>query len=174
MTSTTLVTYASQYGATKEIAETIADVLSQSGVQADVAPVDTVKDLSPYRAVILGSGIYAGKWPNKSAKFLQDNEKSLSQRMTWIFTSGPTGEGDPVKLMGYRLPAPQQSIADRIHPCDVTVFHGNINPKKVNFLLKFVIKNIVKAPFGDYRDCDMIAAWALGIAEELNATEPIQ
>jgi menaquinone-dependent protoporphyrinogen IX oxidase len=40
-----LVTYASKYGATKEIAEKIGAVLRQAGLQVDVLPVDSIRDL---------------------------------------------------------------------------------------------------------------------------------
>ena len=66
-----LVTYASKYGATKEIAEKIGEVLRQAGLQADVFPVDGIRDLTPYQAIILGSAIYIGKWQKEAVEFLQ-------------------------------------------------------------------------------------------------------
>ena len=170
MDKKTLVTYASKYGATREIAEKIGEVLAQAGLQVNVSPVDSVRDLSPYQAVILGSAVYIGKWQKEAAAFLQTHEKTLADRPVWLFSSGPSGEGDPLALVeGWRLPAALQPVADRIHPRDITVFHGNIDLDKVNFMEKFAVKNIVKKPFGDYRDWDMIAAWAESIAAELNS-----
>ena len=55
-----LVTYASKYGATAEIAEKIGQVLRQAGLQADVLPVNRVNDLTPYKAFVLGSAAYMG------------------------------------------------------------------------------------------------------------------
>ncbi len=168
-----LVTYATQYGATAEIAEKIGAVLRQAGLQADIVPVDNVHDLSAYQAVILGSGVYIGQWDKKAAAFLKTHEKSLAERPVWLFSSGPTGKGDPLALMkGQRIPAALQPVADRIRPRDMAVFHGFINPGKINFLAKWVIKNMVKAPFGDYRDWDSIARWANGIAGALQHAEP--
>jgi len=40
-----LVTYASKYGATQEIAEKIGEVLRQAGLQPDVIPVDGIRIL---------------------------------------------------------------------------------------------------------------------------------
>ena len=73
-----LVTYASKYGATVGIAEKIGEVLRQAGLQADVAPVDGIRDLNAYQAVILGSAIYIGKWHKGAEAFLKTNEKSLA------------------------------------------------------------------------------------------------
>ncbi len=163
-----LVTYASKYGATKEIAEKIGAVLRQAGLPADVTPVEGVRDLAAYRGVILGSAVYIGKWQKEAAAFLQANEKALAERPVWLFSSGPSGEGDPVKLVeGARLPSDLQPVADRIRPRDTAVFHGNIDLQKLNFMEKFAVKNIVKKPFGDYRDWNMIADWAGKVAAEL-------
>ncbi len=93
-----LVTYASKYGATAEIAEKIGAVLRQAGLPADVEPVDRIRDLNPYQAVILGSAIYIGKWQKEAAAFLQAHAETLADRPVWLFSSGPTGAGDPVEL----------------------------------------------------------------------------
>lgn len=173
MNKNILVTYASKYGATKEIAEKIGGVLCRAGLQVDVYPVNGIRDLDQYRAVILGSAIYIGKWHKGAVEFLQDNEKILADRPVWLFSSGPTGEGDPVELVeGLRLPPTLQPLADRIQPRDITVFHGYINPDKINFIEKWAIKSLVKKPFGDFRDWDAITAWATSIGETLKGAEP--
>lgn len=168
-----LVTYASNYGATAEIAEKIGEVLRLAGLQADVLPVGSVRNLNPYKAVILGSGVYIGQWHKGAVAFLKANEKILADRPVWLFSSGPTGKGDPVELLqGWRLPAALQPVADRIHPRDIAVFHGYINPDKLNFIQKWAIKSIVKAPFGDFRDWNMIVTWTTTIASALKDAEP--
>jgi menaquinone-dependent protoporphyrinogen oxidase len=170
-----LITYASKYGATQEIAEKIGAVLRQAGLQADVFPVDGVRDLTPYQAVILGSAVYIGQWNKEAAVFLQANEKTLANRQVWLFSSGPTGVGDPVELLnGWRLPAALQPVADRIQPRDIAVFHGNINLGKLNFIQKWVIKNIVKKPFGDFRDWDTIVTWSGTVAAQLKDAELVR
>jgi menaquinone-dependent protoporphyrinogen oxidase len=170
-----LVAYASKYGATQEIAEKIGEVLRQAGLQADVTPVDGIRDLTPYQAVILGSAIYIGKWQKEAVRFLQTHEKTLADRPVWLFSSGPTGEGDPVELVeGQRLPAGLQPVVDRIQPRDIAVFHGHINPDKINFIEKWAIKSLVKKPFGDFRDWDSIVTWSTRIADALKNAEPIK
>ena len=169
-----LVAYASKYGATKEIAGRIGAVLHRAGLQADVYPVHSIQDIQPYQAVILGSAVYIGKWQKEAVQFLQTYEKALADRLVWLFSSGPTGEGDPVKLLeGWRLPVALQPIVDRIRPRDIAVFHGYINPEKVNFIEKWAVKSLVKKPFGDFRDWDAITSWATSIANTLKdeATE---
>lgn len=160
-----LVAYATKYGATAEIAEKIGEVLRDAGLSADVLPVDRVSDLTPYNAVVLGSGVYVGRWRKEAVRFLEDNEKELAARPVWIFSSGPTGEGDAVELMkGWRFP--HQAIVDRIRPRDAAIFHGLLDSKKLSLPDRLMIKG-VKAPVGDFRDWDAIASWAAGIADAL-------
>jgi len=162
-----LVTYASKYGATAEIAEKIGQVLRQAGLQADVLPVNRVSDLTPYKAVVLGSAVYMGQWRKEAVAFLKTNEKLLAERPVWLFSSGPMGEGDPVQLTkGWRSPKAQRPIIDRIRPRDIAIFHGMLDMKNLNFLEKLAIKN-VKAPVGDFRDWNAIATWAADIANSL-------
>ena len=167
MENQVLVTYATKYGATAEIAEKIGQALRQAGLRTDVLPANRVGNLTSYKAVVLGSAVYIGKWRKDAVKFLQANEKTLIERQVWLFSSGPTGQGDAVELLkGWRFPEAQQPIADRIQPCDIAVFHGNVNMKKLNFIEKWMLKN-VQASLGDFRDWEAITSWATAIANEL-------
>jgi menaquinone-dependent protoporphyrinogen oxidase len=167
-----LVTYASKYGSTREIAERVGQVLDQAGLQVDVLPVNNGQDLSAYQAVIVGSAIYIDKWPKEAVRFLQSHERELAARSVWLFSSGPTGEGNPVDLVeGKCLPAELKPVVDRIHPRDVTVFHGHINPARMNTIEKWAIKNLKKKPFGDFRDWNMIEEWAIFVAAAVMSAE---
>jgi menaquinone-dependent protoporphyrinogen oxidase len=167
MNKTILVTYASKHGATAEIAKKIGETLTQAGFQTALAEANTVRDLSPYQAIILGSAVYFGSWRKEAVKLLKANQHILAEKPTWFFSSGPAGEGDPVDLLdGWRFPSRQQEIADRIQPRDITVFHGALDPDKLNFFEKWILNNI-KSPVGDFRDWGAITAWANSIADEL-------
>ena len=162
-----LVAYGTKYGATKEIAEKIGEVFREAGLTADVLPADRAGDVSAYGAVVLGSAVYMGQWRKEAAKFLEANEAALAEKPVWLFSSGPTGEGDPVELMqGWRFPGKLQPVADRIGPRDIAAFHGAVDADNLNFLEKWMLKT-VKSPIGDYRDWEAITAWAMAIAAEL-------
>lgn len=162
-----LVTYASKYGATAEIAEKIGEALNTAGLPTDVSPVKQVSDLSEYDGVILGSAVYVGQWRKEAVRFLEANESALTERSVWLFSSGPSGEGDPVELLqGWQFPKAQQKTVDRIQPRDITVFHGSVDVSKLNFLHKWMIGK-VEAPVGDFRDWEAIIGWATSIAETL-------
>jgi menaquinone-dependent protoporphyrinogen oxidase len=159
-----LVAYASRHGATAEIAERVGQELNQAGVRTDVRPADEVDDVSSYHAVILGSAVYIGQWCKAAVRFLKAHEQALARRPVWLFSSGPTGEGEPVELMdGWRFPEKLKPLAERIAPRDIAFFHGALDNDKLNFIEKWMIKK-VKAPVGDYRDWEAITSWARDIA----------
>lgn len=162
-----LVAYASKYGSTTEIAERIGQVLVRAGLDVDVLPAEQTGEIERYQAVVLGSGVYAGHWRKGAVAFLEANETALARRPVWLFSSGPTGEGDPVEILdGWRFPHAQQAIADRIQPQDIAVFHGKIDLSTLHLGDKLIIK-AVKAKVGDYRDWEAIEAWAGKIAQQL-------
>ena len=167
MNSKVLVAYASKYGATKEIAEKIGQVLKDAGFAVDVMPADKVADVGSYKAVVLGSAVYIGGWRKQAARFLKAHEKALAEKMVWLFSSGPTGQGDPVELVkGWRFPKALQHIADRIKPNAIVLFQGAAFPEKLSTIGRWMM-NKVKAPLGDFRDWDAITVWAAAIAKVL-------
>lgn len=164
--------HASKYGATAEIAERIGHVLSQAGLATDVARADRVEDLNRYRAVVLGSAVYIGRWRKEAATFLKSNEQALGARSVWLFSSGPTGEGDPLELTkGWRLPGDLDAVARRIRAREIVVFHGKVDPAMLGFIGRSILRH-VDAPVGDFRDWEAITAWAASIAEALKTGEP--
>jgi menaquinone-dependent protoporphyrinogen oxidase len=167
MSTRVLVTYASKYGATAEIAEKIGQLLRNSGFNVDVLPAHQVDGLIDYQAVVLGSAVYAGQWREEATTFLKAYEYTLADMPVWFFSSGPTGQGDPVELMkGWHFPSALQLIANHIKPRDTALFHGFLNNKELNFAEKILIKGL-GAPVGDFRNWKAITVWANEIAEVL-------
>ncbi|MBA7710139.1 hypothetical protein ES703_119071 [subsurface metagenome] len=60
-----LVTYASKYGSTAEVAEKVAEILRSKGLEVDLSRAKAVADISSYDAVILGSPFRAFRWLRK-------------------------------------------------------------------------------------------------------------
>lgn len=172
MDTQVLVAYATKYGATTEIAQRIGAMLRQTGLHTQVLPADHVDDLTPYMAVVLGSAVYLGGWRKEAVAFLETHEDWLAERPVWLFSSGPTGEGDPMKLMkGWRFPQTQQPIADRIHPHDIAYFHGKLDLKQLSLADRLIVKTI-QAPIGDFRNWETITAWTTGISHTLRELVP--
>ncbi|MCC6168651.1 MAG: flavodoxin, partial [Caldilineaceae bacterium] len=66
-----LVAYASRAGSTAGVAEAIGKTLAEGGAQVDVRPMQEVKDLTPYTAVVAGSAIQGGQWLPEAIQFIQ-------------------------------------------------------------------------------------------------------
>lgn len=168
-----LVAYATKYGGTEGIAKHIAEALQETGLATELLPVKQVEDPTSYRAVILGSAIYMGRWRREMGRFLQRHEAELASLPLWIFSSGPTDEGDPEELLeGWKMPAGHEELIERIGPEAIDVFHGRLEPELLNPLERWVIRN-VKAPTGDYRQWDDIESWAKDVAKQLQQLEAL-
>lgn len=167
MSKKVLVTYATKYGATAEIAEKIAGVLKKTGATVDVEDVRNVDCLSDYETVVIGSALYMGFWRKEMARFVKKQTAVLAQKKVWIFVSGSTNDGDPVKELEGRIYPPNlQPVMDIIQPADITAFHGAIDLDKLSGFEKWVMKKM-DAPIGDFRNWDMISTWAKTIAEKI-------
>ena len=169
MDKNVLVAYSSKHGATKEIGERIGKKLEENSFKVDVLPVNKVSNLSDYGAVLIGSGVYIGQWIKDAVKFVQVNEGVLKNMPVWIFSSGPTGEGDASELVqGWKLPRSIQESVDQIQPKGVIVFHGAIDDEKLSWLERWMIGRVGAAK-GDFRDWDSIDQWAGNVAGQLNS-----
>ena len=164
-----LVTYASKYGSTAEIADVISDELHKRRYEVDVKSVDDVDSLGGYDAFVIGSAVYAGGWMKSAARFLRSNQDLLAGHPVWLFSSGPTGQGDPNEIMdGWTFPEDLKAVLEKIHPKDVILFHGKIDPDRLSATERMIIKS-VKATVGDYRDWLVVRGWARRIDLDLKA-----
>ena len=155
-----LVTYASKYGSTAEIAKVIGQELHKREYEVEVKPVEQVGSLADYDGFVIGSALYAGSWLKSAADFLRSNLDLLAAHPVWLFSSGPTGAGDPNEILdGWIFPWDLTPVLEIIKPQEVILFHGNIDLEKLSFGEKMIIKS-VKATVGDYRDWLVIRTWA--------------
>jgi menaquinone-dependent protoporphyrinogen oxidase len=160
-----LVCYATKYGATEEIAREIGKTLHEAGLAVDVIPVIAVTDLKPYRAVIIGSPIYMGKWLHESAQFVRDHRVALSHREVAAFAVGYSLKD---RLEEHLRNADRAIDAIRLYvePVDVALFAGRIIPDTMSAADRAILTLGGVKP-GDFRDWDEIRAWAGKLAERL-------
>lgn len=167
MTGKVLIAYASEHGATAEIARTIAQILRRNGINAQVSPLRDHPTLADYDAAVIGSAIYMGHWLQDAVTFLQYNALELAAIPTWIFSSGPTGKGDAVDLINKCLIPPDlERVVAEIEPHDVRVFKGRLDLRRVSREEKVILK-AAGVPSGDYRNWSAIRDWAQNIADFL-------
>lgn len=89
MPTKVLVAYGTTNGSTARIAETIADVLRKRGVPTEAVPAHSVTDVESYDAVVVGGGLYAGRWHKDARRFVRRHGRVLAGRPLWFFSSGP-------------------------------------------------------------------------------------
>ncbi len=160
-----LVTYASKHGSTAEIAEVIAEVLNESGLDVDCTDMAHVVSLDPYDAVVLGSAIYMRRWRPYARHFLRKYAEKLRENPFWVFSSGPCGQ--PRKADGewgepHRTIAKAQLLGMRGH----IVFGGQLSMQSHG--LARAMAERCPPRYRDRRDWRQIRGWAESIAGQLH------
>jgi menaquinone-dependent protoporphyrinogen oxidase len=103
-----LVVYAGRLGATREVAaamggELVRAAAGRGSELATVAvPVDAKPDAMAFDAVVLGSAVCDGRWPEPALRWARDMSGELRERPVWLFSTGvptppparrPVGDG---------------------------------------------------------------------------------
>jgi len=176
-----LVAYATRHGATAGIAERIAAVLTAAGLSAEARPVENVKDVAPYDAVLIGGAAYMFHWLKPAVAFSRRHRKELTERPVWLFSSGPLGadlvDKDGRNVLQTTRPKEFDELTKLLHPRGEQVFFGAYVPDAPPIGLgeRFVQRMPAARaalPAGDFRDWPAIDAWAAQIAAELGAGVP--
>jgi menaquinone-dependent protoporphyrinogen oxidase len=158
-----LVAYATKMAGTKEIAEAIAARIRAASHEVTVLDAAKVGTVEPYKAVVLGSALYAGRWRPEAVKLLKRNADLLARRPVWLFHSGPLGP----EQVPQRAPRKVRELAARIGADEPTTFGGRLTPETATGF--FAKKMAQSSMAGDYRDWDAIDLWAYRIAQQLVA-----
>ena len=165
-----LVAYGTKHGATAEIAEAIGAALRDTGLEVDVRRARGVRSAEPYRAVVLGSAVYAGRWRRDALRLLRRPE--LKDRDVWLFSSGPVGEdkGDPAEAERWTKPQKVSDLGAEIGAHEHVVFGGKVG-EDGGFIRKKMARDM-PAELRDRRDWEQIDAWARSIAGALAQSTP--
>jgi menaquinone-dependent protoporphyrinogen oxidase len=172
MTRKILVTYASRTGTTAEVAEAIAKTLTPAHTEplqeetwaVDVLPMQEVKDLSPYDAVIAGSAIRAGKWLPEAIQFIRAHQSALRHKPFAMYTVCITlamSNSEQYRSAVSGWTSPVRAI---VQPLSEGLFAGMIDFKKLPFNWETLKLRATVAmgifPRGDRRDWNVVRVWA--------------
>jgi menaquinone-dependent protoporphyrinogen oxidase len=164
MTPTILVTYASSYGSTQEVAQSVAETLRNCGLEVEVQPAKTVKALSGFHAVVLGAPLYMFHWHPDAHHFLARNRTELAALPTVIFALGPFHNKEDELLSARQQLDKELAKYAWLKPAAIEVFAGKFDPAKLRFPYS-LIGPLKKMPASDERDWQAIQTWATGISE---------
>ncbi len=164
MSNKILVTYASRTGPTAEVAEAIARTLTEGGVQVDVLPMQEVKDLAPYQAVVAGSAIRKSKWLPEAVQFIRAHQSTLLHKSFAMFTVCITlamKDSEKYRPVVQGWVAPMRSL---VRPLSEGLFAGKLDFSKLPFNGDTFLFRVSVAlgifPRGDHRDWKAIRTWA--------------
>jgi menaquinone-dependent protoporphyrinogen oxidase len=173
-----LVAYASKYGATEGIAQRIGDALRKRDLEVDVVRCADVHDVAGYDAYVVGSATYEFNWRKDARKFVERNASQLATRPVWLFSSGPLGtekvDKDGQDVLKGAEPKQFADYAELVHPRGTQVFRGAYEHDKIRGADRIIawmpaIRDIM--PQGDFREWEVIDAWAGSIADALASAD---
>lgn len=163
MTGTVLVTYGTTNGSTARIAGTIEDVLRKAGLTAEALPARSVASVEPYDAVVVGGGLYAGRWQKDARRFVRRHRRGLADRPVWFFSSGPldasAAERDIPPVPGVRRAMTRLDVREHV------TFGGCLEDGAKGRMARMILRS---GKGGDFRDFTAIEAWAAHVADELH------
>lgn len=162
-----LVSAASKYGSTQEIAEVIALTLEREGADVDIVPPGQVDRVDVYDAFVIGSAVYAGHWLQAARTLVKAYAGELEDKPVWLFSSGPLGhppkpEGDPIDVT---------EIRDELTINGHAVFAGRLDKSRLSFMERAMVMAL-HAPEGDHRNWSEIRRFAKDVASELGIGRP--
>ena len=162
---TILVVYASRMGATREIAEAIADELAQTDHAVTVRSCTDAPDPDGFDAVVIGSAVYARRWMPDATHYLRRQARYLINRPTYLFQSGPC-EARDADVSDTSCPRAIRRIVAKFGLPDPVTFSGRLDPSQATGRLTRWVASGSSA--GDFRNWDAIRDWAHIIGSELH------
>ncbi|MDX1994778.1 MAG: flavodoxin domain-containing protein [bacterium] len=166
-----LVTYATRAGSTQEVAEFIGKVLREAGEDVDVCPVESVKKLDGYQAVVLGSGIRNGNVFPEALRFARRFRADLAQKAAAYFAVCMTMREDTpenrAKVANYLV-----TLEDIRPSFSKAIFAGKVEFARLEPLWRFLFSHSKDPALkeGDWRDWDAIHTWAKSLVPQLAET----
>jgi len=157
-----LMVVGSRHGATREIGEVVAEVLTEAGHEVVERDPDDFTNTVGFDALVLGSAIYYGRLVPAVRELIERHAGSLTAVPLWVFWSGPLGnKGVPRGSV-----EGMEELMERLRPRGFHEFEGRVDRGELGMRERAVV-SLVGADYGDYRDFDEVREWAATIVEEL-------
>ncbi len=164
-TRSILLAYATRYGSTQQVAETITASLREVGLEVDLQPMREVKNIDNYDAIVLGAAIYNARWHPGAHQFLSQHQEALRQRPVAIFALGPLSTGDAAMRRSRRQLERELEKYSWLKPVALEMFAGKLDPAKLGFFER------LGSTASDHRDWEAIRAWANALPAQLQRDE---
>lgn len=164
MSKPILLAYATRYGSTKEVAEAVAAILCEHGLEVDLQPMRKVQTLEGYCAVVLGAPLYFGSLHKDARRFMAKRHETLLKLPTVIFALGPTHDEEQERQAARAQLDEQISKFPWLTPVALEMFGGKYDPAALRFpdslLAGLPASPLHNQPASDARNWTAIRAWA--------------
>ena len=156
-----LVVYGSKMGGTEGIAQILADELGARGATVTVADAATDPDPAGADAVVVGGGLYAGRWVKSVRRWVKQHDEALREVPVWCYSSGPLDDS----ATEHEIPETSSvhKLMARVGARGHLTFGGRLPADAQGF----PAASMAKDHAGDWRDADQIRAWADDVADAL-------
>jgi menaquinone-dependent protoporphyrinogen oxidase len=162
-----LVTYATRYGSTAEVAQAIAQEVNARGLDVRCQPIRTREELAPYCAVVLGAALYMGRLHKEARRFLMEHRSALSTIPVAVFVPGPVQANEKDWIGAEQQLAKELTNFPWFKPVACKIVGGKFDPSTLRFPLS-LIPALRKMPASDVRDWSAIRAWAKDLGPRLS------
>jgi len=159
MPGSVLVAWATRYGSTEEVSQTVAAILREQGLSVEAQPMLNVENLDGFSAVVLGCALYMSHIHPDARHFLSAHRDELIRLPVALFALGP------IHNDAKEWPAARNQLHKELskfawfHPVAQEIFGGRWDPAKLGFPFRWL--PVVRAiPANDARDWEAIRAWA--------------
>jgi Flavodoxin len=170
MTTPILVAYATRYGSTKEVADTVAATLREQGLEAEVTAAREVRSLDGFGAVVLGTPLYFGALHKDVRALLERHQAALERTPLALFALGPISADEGVEGSRKQLDAALAKLP-WLSSVATEVFVGTYDAARLGFKDKMVAalpaSPLHGEPAHDERDWDAIRGWARALGARL-------
>lgn len=166
MPTSVLVGYATKYGSTQEVAETVAETLGEYGLEVDLQLLRDVDTVAGYSSVVVGAPLYMFRWHKDALRFLSRHRQALTDRPVAIFALGPTHDPHDEEEWQDSWAQLKKALAKFpwLNPVALELFGGKYDPAKLGFPIKMLTGD---EPASDIRDWTAIRAWANNLVGKL-------
>jgi menaquinone-dependent protoporphyrinogen oxidase len=147
-----LIVYGSKMEGTAGIASVLRDAFVSCAAHADVVRAEDAGPPAGYDAVIIGSGLYAGRWRHSARRFVARNTRALLDIPTWFFSSGPLDDS----ARAGDLPATRQVA--RLMARAGARGHITFGGRLLSDARGFPAGSMARTRAGDWRDAEQIKA----------------
>lgn len=167
MSASVLVTYATRYGSTKEVAEKIAATLWENGLTVDIQPFKNVKTLNNVAAVVMGAPLQMFRWHKDAIGFLTRFRKELCEVPVAVFALGPFHDEESEWQEVRKELDKELANFPWFAPVSISIVGAKYDPASLGFPFS-MIPALKQIPAVDIRNWDAIKIWAKELVDKIN------